>query len=105
MGPHVAPLGMRFYTGSLFPPEYKNRIFIAQHGSWNRRIPAGYRVMMASVDINNNIIDYEPFATGWLQNEKEVIGRPVDVEVSPDGSLLISDDQNGVIYRVVYNKE
>ncbi len=105
MGPHVAPLGMRFYTGSLFPPEYKNRIFIAQHGSWNRRIPAGYRVMMASVDNNNNIIDYEPFATGWLQNEKEVIGRPVDVEVRPDGSLLISDDQNGVIYRVVYNKE
>jgi glucose/arabinose dehydrogenase len=105
MGPHVAPLGIRFYTGSLFPPEYKNRIFIAQHGSWNRRIPAGYRVMMASVDNNNNIINYEPFATGWLQNEKEVIGRPVDVEVRPDGSLLISDDQNGVIYRVVYNKE
>lgn len=105
MGPHVAPLGMRFYTGSLFPPEYKNRIFIAQHGSWNRRIPAGYRVMMASVDNNNNIINYEPFATGWLQNEKEVIGRPVDVEVRPDGSLLISDDQNGVIYRVVYNKK
>lgn len=102
MGPHVAPLGMRFYTGSLFPPEYRNRIFIAQHGSWNRRIPAGYRVMMASVDNNNNIINYEPFATGWLQNEKEVIGRPVDVEVMPDGSLLISDDQNGVIYRIVY---
>lgn len=105
MGPHVAPLGMRFYTGSLFPPEYKNRIFIAQHGSWNRRIPAGYRIMMASLDNNNNVINYEPFATGWLQYEKEVLGRPVDVEVMPDGALLISDDQNGVIYRVVYNRK
>lgn len=102
MGPHVAPLGMRFYTGAQFPAEYKNRIFIAQHGSWNRSIPAGYRVMMATLE-GNKVVKYEPFATGWLQNEKDVIGRPVDVEITPDGALLISDDKNGAIYRVVSN--
>lgn len=101
MGPHVAPLGLRFYTGSMFPPEYKNRLIIAQHGSWNRRIPAGYRVMMASIE-GNKVVKYEPFATGWLQNEKEVLGRPVDVLQLPDGSMLISDDMNGAIYRVTY---
>jgi glucose/arabinose dehydrogenase len=102
MGPHVAPLGMRFYTGTQFPAAYKNRIFIAQHGSWNRSIPAGYRVMMATLD-GNKVVKYEPFATGWLQNEKDVIGRPVDVEITPDGALLISDDKNGAIYRVTSN--
>lgn len=101
MGPHVAPLGLRFYTGSMFPADYKNRLIIAQHGSWNRRIPAGYRVMMVTLD-GNKVSKYEPFATGWLQNEKEVLGRPVDVLQLADGSLLISDDMNGAIYRVTY---
>lgn len=103
MGPHVAPLGMRFYTGSMFPAEYKNRIFIAQHGSWNRTVPSGYRVMMATLD-GNKVVKYEPFIVGWLQNEHDVLGRPVDVSVAKDGSLLVSDDQNGVIYRVTYSK-
>lgn len=76
-------------------------MIIAQHGSWNRRIPAGYRVMMASLE-GNKVVKYEPFATGWLQNEKEVLGRPVDVLQLADGSLLISDDLNGAIYRVTY---
>jgi len=102
MGPHVAPLGMRFYTGSMFPPEYKNRIIIAQHGSWNRSVPAGYRLMMATIE-GNKVVKYEPFATGWLQNEKEVLGRPVDVEVAPDGALFVSDDEKGVVYRITYN--
>ena len=102
MGPHVAPLGMRFYTGSMFPAEYKNRIFIAQHGSWNRSTPIGYRVMMATLD-GNKIVKYEAFANGWLQGTN-VLGRPVDIEIAPDGALLVSDDKNGLIYRVTCNK-
>ena len=101
MGPHVAPLGMRFYTGNQFPAEYRNKIFIALHGSWNRKIPDGYRVMMATLD-GNKVVKYEPFANGWLQNQRDVIGRPVDVEVAADGSLLVSDDKNGAIYRISY---
>lgn len=102
MGPHVAPLGMRFYTGSMFPAEYKNRIFIAQHGSWNRSAPIGYRVMMATVE-GGKIVKYEPFADGFLQGT-EVLGRPVDVEIAKDGALLVSDDEKGLIYRIIYNK-
>lgn len=102
LGPHVAALGMRFYTGSMFPAEYKNRIIIAQHGSWNRSQPIGYRVMMATLE-GNKVVKYEPFAEGWLQGNNDVLGRPVDVEIAKDGSLLISDDKNGAIYRVVYS--
>ena len=100
---HVAALGMRFYTGAMFPTEYKNQIFIAQHGSWNRTIPAGYRIMLVRLE-NNKPVQYIPFATGWLDENKEVSGRPVDVEIAPDGSLLISDDKQGVIYRISYQK-
>jgi len=100
LGPHVAPLGMRFYTGSLFPVEFKNKIFIAQHGSWNRSVPIGYRVMMATLE-GNKVVKYEPFASGWLQGTN-VLGRPVDIEVAPDGALLVSDDKNGLIYRIAY---
>jgi glucose/arabinose dehydrogenase len=103
LGPHVAALGMRFYTGSMFPAEYKNRIIFAEHGSWNRSTPLGYRVMMVTLD-GNKAIKYEPFAEGWLQGNNDVLGRPVDVELMKDGSLLISDDKNGAIYRVTYNK-
>ena len=102
MGPHVAPLGMRFYTGTMFPAEYKNRIFIAQHGSWNRSAPIGYRVMMATVE-GGKVVKYEPFADGFLQGT-EVLGRPVDVEIAKDGALLVSDDEKGLIYRITYNK-
>ena len=103
MGPHVAPLGLRFYEGSEFPAEYKGRLIIAQHGSWNRKIPFGYRVMMATTS-NGKVTKYEPFAEGWLQNDKDVIGRPVDIELLKDGSMLISDDKQGAIYRVTYKK-
>jgi glucose/arabinose dehydrogenase len=102
LGPHVAALGMRFYTGNMFHAEYKNRIIIAQHGSWNRSQPIGYRVMMATLE-GNKVVKYEPFAEGWLQPNNDVLGRPVDVEIMKDGSLLISDDKNGAIYRVVYD--
>jgi len=100
LGPHVAALGMRFYTGTMFPEEYRNQIFIAEHGSWNRSTPIGYRVMLVRLD-GDNVPSYEPFATGWLQ-DGEVWGRPVDVQVLPDGSLLVSDDFNDAIYRITY---
>ena len=102
LGPHVASLGMRFYMGSMFPPEYKNQIFIAEHGSWNRSVPIGYRVTLVRLR-NNLAVKYEVFAEGWLQGER-VWGRPVDVLVMPDGALLVSDDKAGVIYRITYKR-
>lgn len=86
----------------MFPDEYKNVAFIAEHGSWNRSTPTGYRVMMAKTE-NGKPAGYVPFATGWLQNN-EAWGRPVDIEIAPDGALLLSDDKAGVIYRISYKK-
>src|SRR5439155_14301677 len=100
LGPHVAPLGMRFYTGTQFPAAYRNQIFIAEHGSWNRSRKIGYRITLVRVE-NNRAVSYEPFATGWLQGET-AWGRPADVLVMPDGSLLVSDDLAGAIYRLRY---
>lgn len=100
LGPHVAALGMRFYTGNMFPPEYHNQIFIAEHGSWNRSVPIGYRLSLVRLE-NNEAISYETFAEGWLV-DGQAWGRPVDVMVMPDGSLLVSDDSAGMIYRIVY---
>ena len=102
LGPHVASLGMRFYTGDMFPAEYKNQIFIAEHGSWNRSQPIGYRVSLVKLE-GNKAISYEPFAEGWLQGG-QTWGRPVDVLVMPDGSLLVSDDTADAIYRITYSK-
>lgn len=103
LGPHVAPLGMRFYTGSMFPTAYRNQIFIAEHGSWNRSTPIGYRVMLVRLE-DNTATSYEVFAEGWLQKDG-AWGRPVDVLVMPDGALLVSDDRAGVIYRISYQGE
>jgi glucose/arabinose dehydrogenase len=100
LGPHVASLGMRFYTGTQFPTAYRNQIFIAEHGSWNRSKKIGYRITLVRVE-NNRAVGYEPFATGWLQGET-AWGRPADVLVMPDGSLLVSDDLAGAIYRISY---
>jgi len=100
LGPHVAALGMRFYTGQMFPPEYAQQIFIAEHGSWNRSVPIGYRVSLVRLD-GNNPYHYETFASGWLQGF-EAWGRPVDVHVMPDGALLVSDDLAGAVYRISY---
>jgi len=100
--PHGAAIGMRFYTGSMFPAEYRNQIFIAEHGSWNRSTPIGYRVMVARI-AGNKAVKYEPFAEGWLQGGS-AWGRPTDVLVMPDGSLLVADDQADTIYRIVYRK-
>ena len=103
LGAHVSPLGMRFYTGSQFPAEYKGNIFIAEYGSWNRTKKAGYQVVRVVLDAKNNPVKLEPFVTGWLQGE-EYWGRPADVQVIKDGSLLISDGEAGAIYRVSYGK-
>ena len=102
LGPHVAALGMRFYRGSMFPPEYRGQILIAEHGSWNRTHKIGYRVMLVKLD-GGRAVSYEPFAEGWLQGEQEW-GRPVDLMELPDGSLLLSDDKAGVVYRITYGK-
>jgi glucose/arabinose dehydrogenase len=100
LGPHVASLGMRFYTGSQFPAEYRNNIFIAEHGSWNRSRKIGYRIKRIVVS-DGRVVKHEVFAEGWLQGER-AWGRPVDIETMPDGSLLVSDDQAGAIYRISY---
>jgi glucose/arabinose dehydrogenase len=102
LGPHVAALGMVFYSGDMFPPEYKNRIFIAEHGSWNRTVPIGYRVTVVTPE-NGQAGSYEIFAEGWLQGNR-AWGRPVDIIQLSDGSLLLSDDRAGVIYRIHYNR-
>jgi glucose/arabinose dehydrogenase len=104
LGPHVAPLAVRFYTGNQFPAEYRNTAFIAQHGSWNRSTPIGYRIMQVKLD-GDQITSYEPFLTGWLSADAtKVSGRPVDLQLLPDGSMLVSDDQEGAIYRISYKK-
>lgn len=100
LGPHVAAIGMRFYTGDQFPAEYKNQILIAEHGSWNREKPIGYRISLVRLQ-GDRAVAYEPFAEGWLQGD-EAWGRPADVLVMPDGSLLVSDDKAGAIYRITY---
>jgi glucose/arabinose dehydrogenase len=100
LGPHVASLGMRFYTGKLFPAQYREQIFIAEHGSWNRSKKIGYRVSLVRLK-DGRAVAYETFASGWLQGES-AWGRPVDVLVLPDGSLLVSDDYAGAIYRISY---
>jgi len=102
LGPHVAALGMRFYTGKMFPERYRSGIFIAEHGSWNRTHKIGYRVMFVPL-VKGNSAGYEVFAEGWLQGENEW-GRPVDVLVEPSGALLVSDDAAGAIYRITYSK-
>ena len=102
LGPHVASLGMRFYTGSMFPQEYRNHIFIAEHGSWNSSKPVGYRLTNVFVDKNGKAVKYATFAEGWLYGGK-VWGRPVDVLVMPDGALLVSDDFSNAIYRISYS--
>lgn len=103
LGPHVAPLGVKFYTGDMFPPEYRGQVFIAEHGSWNRSKKIGYRISLVRLD-GDTAISYEPFAFGWLQGE-QVSGRPVDLIVKQDGSLLVSDDQAGKIYRISYKMD
>ena len=104
LGPHVAPLGMKFYTGSQFPAEYKNNIFIAEHGSWNRHKFQGARIVRVIVDPDGKQAKEVVFASGWLQGDKNYLGRPNDILVAKDGSLLVADDWAGAIYQVSYGK-
>jgi len=102
LDPHVAPLGVKFYTGDMFPEEYKGHAFIAEHGSWNRTNKIGYRITLVKLE-GNEAVSYEPFIDGWLDDDsQERFGRPVDILFLDDGSMLISDDYADVIYRVTY---
>jgi glucose/arabinose dehydrogenase/cytochrome c553 len=100
LGPHVAPLGLKFYSGTQFPAQYRNQLFIAEHGSWNRTQKSGYRVALITM-VNNKVVSDTAFIEGFIYKE-ETIGRPVDINFLPDGSMLISDDSAGRIYRVSY---
>ena len=105
LGAHAAALGMRFYTGKMFPPEYRDAIFVARRGSWNRTIKNGYDVLMVTATSDGKNPQVKPFVTGFLDKEKNAFrGRPVDVLQMPDGSVLVADEQNGAIYRVSYRK-
>jgi glucose/arabinose dehydrogenase len=102
-GPHSAGLGLRFYTGSMFPKKYKNAIFLARHGSWNKSNKFGGDVIAIFLNKDGTVKSSEPFVTGFLVDNK-YIGRPVDVQQMADGSMLLSDDWNGVVYRITYGK-
>lgn len=105
MAAHAADLGMTFYKGKMFPAKYQGGVFSAQHGSWNRTTPVGARIMYTPVKADGTAGKTEVFAEGWLTSNNEYLGRPVDVATLPDGSLLISDDYAGAIYRVSYAAE
>jgi glucose/arabinose dehydrogenase len=102
LGPHSAPLGLRFYTGRMFPREYHNALFVVRHGSWNKTKKIGGDIVVVKLNADGTVKSIEPFITGFLVNNN-YIGRPVDVEVMKDGSMLISDDWDGAIYRVSYS--
>ncbi len=100
LGPHVAALGMKFYDGKMFPEKYRNQVFIAEHGSWNRTVPIGYRITLVRIE-GQRAVEYDVFAEGWLHKER-AWGRPVDILVMTDGALLVSDDRAGALYRISY---
>jgi len=102
LGAHVAAVGLTFYEGEMFPKRYKGQLFIAQHGSWNRSEKVGYRIVAVDIDDNGDVAGQEVFASGWLQGEEDW-GRPNDVLLMPDGSLLVSDDKTNAIYRISYD--
>jgi glucose/arabinose dehydrogenase len=101
LGAHVAPLGMKFYTGNQFPPEYKNNILIAEH----RHKYQGARIMRVIVDPDGKNAKEEVFASGWLEGDQGYLGRPNDILLDKDGSILVADDWAGAIYRISYSKK
>jgi glucose/arabinose dehydrogenase len=105
LGDHVAPLGMKFYTGSQFPAEYKNNILIAEHGSWNRHQYQGARIMRVIVGPDGKNAKQEVFASGWIEGKQTYLGRPADIIQAKDGSILVADDWAGAIYRISYDKK
>ncbi|MEI9922091.1 MAG: PQQ-dependent sugar dehydrogenase [Bacteroidota bacterium] len=104
LGAHVAPLGLKFYTGTQFPRQYKNQAIICEHGSWDRNKLNGYRLSLVKFDAKGKALGYDTFASGWLDEEtQKAWGRPVDIVVMKDGSMLVSDDRANVIYRITYS--
>jgi glucose/arabinose dehydrogenase len=103
MGPHSAALGMRFYTGDTFPKAYKNAVFVARHGPWNKTNKVGGDIVVVKLNKDSSVKSVEPFMTGFIENNN-YIGRPVNVQQLKDGSLLVSDDRNGAVYRITYGK-
>ena len=104
LGTHIAPLGVKFYTGNMFPAEYRNRMIIANHGSWNKSQKIGFNLMQVTLDGTGKVTKYEPFAEGWAQGNT-YWGRPVDVFVMPDGAMLVSDDVAGALFRISFGKK
>ena len=104
LGAHVAPLGMKFYTGKQFPAKYRNNIFIAEHGSWNRHKYQGGRIVRVIADPSGKHVKQEVFASGWINGDQSYTGRPADVVLAKDGSMLVADDWAGAIYRISYGK-
>jgi glucose/arabinose dehydrogenase len=104
LGAHVAPLGLSFYSGQMFPDQYRNTILVAEHGSWNRSDKIGYRIMIGQI-VGAEVVDYRPFIEGWLMPGELNWGRPVAFQPLPDGSVLISDDYAGVVYRLTYQED
>jgi glucose/arabinose dehydrogenase len=102
LGAHVAPTGVAFYDGSMFPSKMQNNLFIALHGSWNRSSKVGYKLLRVAFDQSGNVVDVVDFISGWLQEQK-VLGRPSAPLILSDGSMLLSDDQANVIYRITYS--
>ncbi len=102
---HSAPLGLSFIPDGIWPQEYNSGLLVSYHGSWNRSIPTGYKVVFYQLDKKGNILNRKDFITGWLDSENKVLGRPVGLLISPTGVLYISDDKDGVIYRVIYQKK
>jgi hypothetical protein len=102
-GAHVAALGIHFYRGSMLPEEYRGDALVAHHGSWNRTVPDGYRIARVRFDDDGRATAWEPFAEGWLEGGA-AWGRPVDVKELGDGSVLVSDDRAGVLYRITYGR-
>ena len=100
---HMAPLGLAFYQNGSLPKRYNHSVFIAFHGSWNRSVPAGYKVVRLKLDAKGNILSHEDFITGWLRKSGAKKGRPVDIEQSPEGDLYLSDDYSGVVYKISRN--
>jgi glucose/arabinose dehydrogenase len=105
---HSAPLGLAFYTGSMFPAEYRGNLFVAFHGSWNRSVPTGYKVIRVRLNDKSEPVGVEDFITGWIQpgetRKGAWMGRPVGLAVGPDGALYVSDDYAGVVYRLTWEK-
>lgn len=96
----MAPLGLAFYQKGALPQHYNHSVFISFHGSWNRSVPAGYKVVRLKLDAMGNIVSHEDFITGWLKKNGLASGRPVDIEQSPEGELYLSDDFLGVVYKI-----